>query len=196
MSSGRVADYSPDVREIEVLGQPERADAARNRLKVLAAAQRLFTRHGVAGVSMDDIAAEAGVGKGTLYRRFGDKGGLAIALLDEQERRLQEAILTGEPPLGPGAPPRDRVTAFVRAYCEFLDGNGDLVLLSEHNSIGARFETGAYRFWRLHLANLLDGPHPVLRAELLLAPLSAENYRELRTRHEVEDLISLLVGHD
>src|SRR5213080_2904657 len=51
----------------------ERADAARNRIKVLAAAEQLFSARGVAAVSMDDVAASAGVGKGTLYRRFGDK---------------------------------------------------------------------------------------------------------------------------
>src|SRR6185312_10778811 len=50
----------------------ERADAARNRRKVLAAAEGLFATRGVAAVSMDDVAAAAGVGKGTLYRRFGD----------------------------------------------------------------------------------------------------------------------------
>lgn len=80
----------------------ERADAARNRILVLAAAERLFAERGVPGVTMDDVAAAAGVGKGTLYRRFGDKGGLAMALLDEQERELQQQLLTGPAPLGPG----------------------------------------------------------------------------------------------
>lgn len=55
----------------------ERADAARNRAKVLAAATKLFAEEGVEAVSMDAVAAEAGVGKGTLFRRFGDKAGLA-----------------------------------------------------------------------------------------------------------------------
>jgi AcrR family transcriptional regulator len=54
---------------------------------------------------MDAVAAEAGVGKGTLFRRFGDRAGLAVALLDERERDLQAAVLSGPPPLGPGAPP-------------------------------------------------------------------------------------------
>src|SRR3712207_4184359 len=87
----------------------ERADAARNRLRILAAAERLFAARGVAGVTMDDVAAAAGVGKGTLYRRFVDKGGLAVALLDQRERELQQAILTGPPPLGPGATPPERL---------------------------------------------------------------------------------------
>src|SRR5262252_1206711 len=99
----------------------ERADAARNRATVLAAAAGLFRRHGADGLSMDAVAAAAGVGKGTLFRRFGDKSGLAAALLDHEEQALQEAILFGPAPLGPGQPgesppPRDRLRAFVDAY--------------------------------------------------------------------------------
>ena len=84
----------------------ERADAARNRQKVLAAAARLFDSCGAENVSMDMIAAEAGVGKGTLFRRFGDRAGLAQAVLEEQTIALQESIIRGPAPLGPGAPPR------------------------------------------------------------------------------------------
>src|SRR5207249_4161704 len=47
----------------------ERADAARNRARILDAAERLFREHGVAAVSMDQIAQAAKVGKGTLFRR-------------------------------------------------------------------------------------------------------------------------------
>src|SRR6185312_15490389 len=78
-----------------------RADAARNRQKLLAAASGLFRERGVEGVSLDEVVAAAGVGKGTLYRIFGDKSGLGAALLDEQERDLQERVLSGPPPLGP-----------------------------------------------------------------------------------------------
>src|SRR5919202_4863082 len=94
----------------------ERADAARNRRKILETAARLFEQRGVAAVSLDAVAAAAGVGKGTLFRRFGDKSGLAAALLDAQERTLQEAILRGPPPLGPGAEPRRRIAAFMAVY--------------------------------------------------------------------------------
>ena len=60
---------------------PERADAARNRRRILAAAEKLFAENGVSCTSMDAIAAEAGVGKGTLFRRFGDRASLARCLL-------------------------------------------------------------------------------------------------------------------
>jgi AcrR family transcriptional regulator len=158
----------------------ERADAARNRLRVLDAAGRLFAEHGVASVTMDDIAAEAGVGKGTLYRRFGDKGGLAFALLDEREREFQERMVYGEPPLGPGAPATERLVAFVGGYVHLVIANIDLIELSETNAAGARFRTGAYNLWVSHCRILLadaGAPDPGLRAELLLAALSAEQVR-------------------
>jgi len=155
----------------------ERADAARNRLRALAAAEHLFSARGVAGVTMDEIAAEAGVGKGTLYRRFGDKGGLAVALLDERERELQELMLNGKPPLGPGAAPAERLTAFVRAYLDLVAAQLDLILMSETSSPGARLRTGAHAFWHRHCHYLLaeaGAADPDLRARLLLAALSAE----------------------
>ena len=89
----------------------ERADAARNRVRVLAAAERLFAEGG-RDVTMEQVAAAAGVGKGTLYRRYPDVASIAQALLDEHERTLQERLLHGPPPLGPGAPPADRLAAF------------------------------------------------------------------------------------
>ncbi|NUP61603.1 MAG: TetR/AcrR family transcriptional regulator [Nonomuraea sp.] len=170
-------------------GEPvrERADAARNREKVLAAAARLFAEKGVEAVSMDAVAAEAGVGKGTLFRRFGDKSGLAVALLDARERDLQRRVLSGPPPLGPGAPVPDRLTAFVTAYLDYLYAHLDLVRMSETASPGARYRIGAYRFWHRHLAILLgearpDGDADVL-AHTLLAAMGAEAAGVLRDEY-------------
>lgn len=159
---------------------PERADAARNRRKVLAAAEELFAARGVAAVTMDDIAAAAGVGKGTLYRRFGDKSGLGAALLDEQEAQLQGAMLEGPPPLGPGAAPAERLTAFVDAYLGFVATHLDLVAMSQTASPGARLRTGSHRLWVLHCRLLFTEagtPDPDVRADVLLAALTAEQVR-------------------
>jgi AcrR family transcriptional regulator len=140
------------------------------------AAAQLFAKHGVDAVSMDQVAAAAGVGKGTIFRRFGDKSGLAVALLDARERELQEAILHGPPPLGPGADPPQRLAAFVEAYLDYLLEHLDLVRMSETAAPGARYRIGAYRFWHRHAAILLAGtPDPDYAAHALLAPLAAEH---------------------
>jgi AcrR family transcriptional regulator len=168
--------------ELVPIGQAprERADAARNRVKILAAAARLFARHGVAAVTMDQIAGAAEVGKGTLFRRFGDKAGLAAALLDERERDLQGEILSGAPPVGPGAPAGDRLAAFFGAYVRFLDVNLDLVHLSETASPGARYRVGAYRFWHQHVRILLTEARPDLDADYLAHALLASVAADLR----------------
>ncbi|MFI6705576.1 TetR/AcrR family transcriptional regulator [Nonomuraea sp. NPDC050478] len=168
---------------MELLLKPppkERADAARNRAAVLEAAARLFAEHGVEAVSMDQVAAAAGVGKGTLFRRFGDKSGLAAALLDARERVLQEAILHGPPPLGPGAAAGERLAAFVDAYFDYLLEHLDLIRMSETAAPGARYRIGTYRFWHRHVAILLDGtPDPDYTAHAVLAALSAEHVSAL-----------------
>jgi AcrR family transcriptional regulator len=163
--------------------KPERADARRNRLKVLAAAERLFAEQGVRNVSLDAIAAAAGVGKGTVFRRFGDRAGLAVALLDERERELQERILDGPPPLGPGAPAAERLCAFLDAYVDLLDSHVDLLLDSENAATGSRYRVGAYRFWHRHVAILLEETHQDTEylAHALLAPLAADLYEALRS---------------
>lgn len=138
----------------------------------------------MAAVTMDDVAEAAGVGKGTVYRGFGSRSGLAEALLNDAERQLQERMLTGPPPLGPGADPGARLTAFVSAYVAFLEDNVELLLETERVGQGARFHTGAYVFWRLHVASLLGelghGNAPLL-ADVLLAMMSADLYRHLRS---------------
>lgn len=173
----------------------ERADAARNRRLILDAAAQLFAAHGVTAVTMDDIAARAGVGKGTLYRRFRDRSGLAAALLDERERELQSRILTGPPPLGPGAPPAPRLAAFVHAYLAFLDTSLDLVLLSQTSTPGARHRTGSHAFWVSHCRLQLEAAHvpdPALRAESLLAALAADQVQHWRNTYSLDQLTAAL----
>jgi AcrR family transcriptional regulator len=108
--------------ELAVSGQvpQERGDAARNRQLLLDAARKLIAERGLNAVTMDEIAATAGVGKGTLFRRFGSRAGLMMVLLDEDERALQQAFLFGPPPLGPAAGPLDRLLAYGRERLKFV----------------------------------------------------------------------------
>jgi len=105
----------------------ERGDAARNRALLLQAARDLVATRGADAVTMDDVAAAAGVGKGTLFRRFGSRAGLMMVLLDEDERASQQAFLFGPPPLGPDAPPLDRLLAFGRERMCFVHAHHALL---------------------------------------------------------------------
>lgn len=108
----------------------ERADAARNRRRILEVAGALVAERGIDHVSMQDVAEGACVGTGTLYRRFGDRAGLALALLDEQTRALQDAMIAGPPPLGPGAPAVERLRAFGLAYLDHLEQQADVIAVA------------------------------------------------------------------
>ncbi|MEU0103699.1 TetR family transcriptional regulator, partial [Streptomyces sp. NPDC006267] len=91
-----------------------RKDAARNRQAVLAAADALFARcESPEGVTLAAVAAAAGVGKGTLFRAFGDRPGLLRALYEARLEPVREAVEAGPPPLGPTTPPRQRVPALL-----------------------------------------------------------------------------------
>ena len=180
---------TPSRTALPILGQPpsERADAARNRHILLSAAQKIVAERGIDALSMDVVAAEAGVGVGTVYRRFGDRTGLAYALLDDAERQFQTAFLAGPPPLGPGAPAAQRIRAFMHAYLDRLELQGGLLAHAEGSSPTARFHSGAYHTHRMHLAALLIEFRPDADAdylsEALLALLGAQFF--LHQRHEL-----------
>jgi polyketide synthase 12 len=104
----------------------ERADAARNRRHLLATAREMLAAHGADTLTMDGLAERAGLGKGTVFRRFGTRAGIFRALLDDAERAFQEQVLSGPPPLGPGAPPLDRLVAYGQARIAFLIEHADI----------------------------------------------------------------------
>jgi AcrR family transcriptional regulator len=104
------------------MGEPrvERADALRNRLHLLAMAREMLTEQNADKLTMDGLAERAGLGKGTVFRRFGTRAGIFQALLDDDERAFQEQVLSGPPPLGPGATALDRLIAYGRARVGFM----------------------------------------------------------------------------
>ncbi|HYO01237.1 MAG TPA: helix-turn-helix domain-containing protein [Mycobacterium sp.] len=163
----------------------ERGDAARNRVLLLAAARRLIDEHGADTVTMDDVAAAAGVGKGTLFRRFGSRAGLMIVLLDEDEKAEQQAFMFGPPPLGPGAPPLARLLAYGRERLRFTWDHR--VLLSDANSDPqTRFNAPA-TLHRTHVRMLLETAGTTgdldAQTDALLALLDAHH-----VVHQVNDL--------
>ena len=159
----------------------ERADARRNRERILEAAAELVAERGLANVRMEEVAVRAGVAKGTIFHRFSNRAGLAVALLDESERQLQEALLRGPPPLGPGAPAAERLFAFLEALLDHTVEHLDLLLISDYDEPGSRYRIGAYAGWRFHVTLLLDeiglGPERVGLADCLLAPLAPDLVR-------------------
>ncbi|MGI5380037.1 TetR/AcrR family transcriptional regulator [Streptomyces sp. CA-251387] len=149
-----------------------RADAARNRARLLEAATRLIAEHGVAGVTMEAVAAEAGVGKGTVFRRFGDRTGLLTALLDHSARTLQADFLGGPPPLGPGAPPVERLRAFGVAVLYRTAEQLDLRLAAQPDPT-RRFSHPSVRALHTHVTMLLRQILPDADCDLLAQTLMA-----------------------
>jgi AcrR family transcriptional regulator len=82
---------SSNVRDPE---RPERADKARNRVRILAAASEAFAECGI-DTQMVDVAARAGVGVGTLYRHFATKEALMVALVERKFERILEVTQRG-----------------------------------------------------------------------------------------------------
>ena len=156
----------------------ERADAARNREALMEAAKRLLERHGPEGITMDAVAGEAGVGKGTLFRRFGDRASLFRALIDDRERAFQEAFIRGPAPLGPGAPVSERLTAFGHAMFELIEDHGALLVESTPVSPGLWYGHPVYITYRTHLVALLNEHVGAQRApylaDVLLAALDPD----------------------
>jgi AcrR family transcriptional regulator len=104
----------------------ERADAARNRLHLLTTAREMLAEQEPDRLTMDGLAERAGLGKGTVFRRFGTRAGIFQALLDDDERTFQQRVLSGPPPLGPGAPPLQRLVAYGRARAGFMIGHREI----------------------------------------------------------------------
>ncbi|MFC8124069.1 TetR/AcrR family transcriptional regulator [Streptomyces sp. NPDC057302] len=145
---------------------PLRADAARNRTRLLEAASELLAGCGAAQLTMDAVASAAGVGKGTVFRRFGDRTGLLVALLDHSEQQFQAAFLTGPAPLGPDAPPLERLHAFGPAAIRHERNHHELVLSSRTDPLRA-YAVPASRLRLTHVTLLLRQAGVAGDAELL-----------------------------
>lgn len=172
----------------------ERRDAVESRRKILDAARTLFSERGVEAVSMYEIGREAGVGQGTLYRRYEHKGALCIALLresavhfaEEVRDRLEEAR----------EPTVEQLEYLIVRLAHFNEENASLLGAIRDAAGGVRrsamYRNPFYRWLRMTVATLLQrgvdrGELPTLDVEYLsdaiLAPLNIDLY--LFQRHEL-----------
>jgi AcrR family transcriptional regulator len=169
---------------LAIVGQEEipreRADAARNRTRILTAARKLLRRKHLDELCMDEVAALAGVGKGTLYRRFADRSALLLAILDEDERALQESVLRGFG-LPRDTPPAERLHMLFDALLAFhLDHARILAVAEASTRPFSRFENPPYQ-WRhdaiargLQDCDVAHGPYAAQLADAALQMLGGE----------------------
>lgn len=154
-----------------------RRDAAANADRILAAARAVIERDGAAALTMDGLAACAGVGKGTIFRAFGSRSGLFAALTDDAERAFQRSFLSGPPPLGPDAPPLERLLAYGAARVRLFAIHGPLLRAGSSDTVD-KFRVPAREVSATHVRMLLrqcgvrDGVEVLVEA--LLGPLDAE----------------------
>ena len=176
---------------LPVLGQaptsPERKDAARNRAKILEAARELLDQRPIGEICMDELARRAGVGKGTVYRRFADRASLCRALLDEDSKAVQAQVLDGFG-LDLDAPWVSRALALLEALFQFTVRNASLLSEARAFERGCptRFDHPAHVWQRdtlgLYLHRAIDGGEipsldPEVAAEQLLAGLEPDLIR-------------------
>lgn len=133
---------------------PERADAAENRRRILAAARELVREQGACTVSMDDVARKAGVGKGTLYRRFADKAALMVALLDAESRAMQADVMRTFTERAE-APRLQLLADFLDRVAEFTLANASTLEVSSQQG-ATRFEAPYYRWQQALVVRLLN----------------------------------------
>ncbi|MEV0335487.1 helix-turn-helix domain-containing protein [Nocardia sp. NPDC050717] len=169
----------------------ERADAARNRRAILDATAALLAEHGAAGITMDRVAAAAGVGKGTIFHRFGSRAGLLYELVAEGAIALMAAVSDGPPPLGPGAPATDRLLAFFDAMTRMVAD--DVELIAAYRAMPPHPRSAEFHaFWAEHVTTLLREVRPDIDAEtvgaLLLSTLGGELAQHLARAGEVDRL--------
>lgn len=179
----------------------ERRDAAENRQRVLAAAKALFAEHGVANVHMAQIAEAAGVGKGTLYRRFANKADLCVALMHDQLSEHQAAMLARLQGMQEAKVPYlARLQDFLEEVVSFTEQHVPLLFeVQRGGQIGGLEGDSPFFEWQhMTVSGLLNAAvragelpahtHVAMRVDLLLAPLTASYFRYLRRRYSLAEI--------
>lgn len=103
------------MRKSQPGGRKPRADAARNRQRILEVAKQAFTRSGIS-TSLDDIAKQAGVGPGTLYRHFPTRDALLVAVYRTEVEKLAAA----ERKFAQSMPPVEALRAWMLLFIDHI----------------------------------------------------------------------------
>lgn len=164
----------------EPKGRTERRDAAENRQRILDAAIKLFEQHGVEQISMNQIAMEAHIGPGTLYRRYKNKSDLCLDLIKNNLAVLIEDIEVYLKEHQP-APPRERLKGILTLFMSFRDKKLQLLAGVEEGALaGSHFQ---FNFHEI-ITQLFDEmktdeqtePSTVFKADMLLMALRSDSY--------------------
>jgi AcrR family transcriptional regulator len=179
-----------DISEIQPAARHERADAAANRALILQTAERLFAERGVANVCMAEIAAAAGVGKGTLYRRFASKGELCLSLMDRQMGEFQnEALSRFREQTVEDVPYLEQLARFLEELANFTEFHSPLLIEVQRDGMGqGDVRLNLPHFWQYTTVRALlrsaarNGEMKTdldldFLGEALLAPLHVDTFR-------------------
>ena len=181
----------------------ERADAAANRQHILAAARQLFDARGVEQVTMDEIARAAGVGKGTLYRRYADKAALCVALMDACFVEFERAALDEIAATSASRSAIGQLHAFLDRLIQWTEEHTPWLGVIADQSIGARRGSGRcgpiYRWLHGVVAYLLHQAianhevrvdDAVYVADVILSAVNVDLYVfQRQERHYTQDQI-------
>ncbi|WP_310828639.1 TetR/AcrR family transcriptional regulator [Paenibacillus pedocola] len=169
-------------------GRTERRDAAENRQRILDAANQLFAQYGVEPVSMNQIAAEAGIGAGTLYRRYRNKGELCMDLIKDSKLLLFNTIeeyMKTNAAQAPALRLRGLLAIFIsfkENHAQLLAGIEGATSLSEARSMSSSpfymelHELLVRLFDEMAADNEQSQPDSVFRTDMLMAALSSKSY--------------------
>ncbi len=171
-----------------------RADAIKNRALLLATAKRLFAEQSVAGVTMSAVADAAGVGKGTLYRHFENKLELSMALLDEDQRDLQDRTLRRMRETGGTL---DTLKWFIAEVLLFTERNSELLCVNAgEGGPSGSLAHPAHWWWRTTIRGLVAQINPSCDADYIadaiFVLLDVHNIYFLRTerRYSLEQIVN------
>lgn len=204
-SDGMVNDENPTHT------RTERRDAAKNRQRILDVALTLFEENGVEQVSMNQIATEAQIGPGTLYRRYRNKGELCLDLIKDSIDLFFEDI---EAYLkeNESVPPSQRLKGILNFFIRFREKKAQLLTGVEEtkstNPLRSRTRSPLYVELHQLLVELFDEmaaneqthPHSVFKADMVLMALSSDSYffqkdvRGYSPEEILEQLISTFIS--